>query len=166
MNIFRDIRRFISFKQMAISSYQNKVNIWLKWQSQNGECMEKTVKMDASKFFDNYILIATFTYLSRFGGMLIGSSSEFHDLMKILNDNNLVCYADGDKTTCHSLIDFRVTYFNKNGVPHIVDFNIPASFLSYYDSSYCLKHLSMLLNHCFTPYKPSKYPYDTYLVHQ
>lgn len=111
---------------------KNILDVWMRWDSNDGDYIEKTERMNADILFNNKKLIYCLAYISckydfkghswndNVFGHHITNNRDIDGLGSILRDNNFAVYCDWGM--CHSSYGLRITYYDEEGTPWIVNF--------------------------------------------
>ena len=128
-----------SYKDLLTISPKQEENIkdvldvWMQWDSNDGDYIEKTERMSPELLFNNKKLIYCLAYITlkyNFKGHEWNDSAFNHHitenrsikgLCSILADNDFAVYSDWGM--CHSCYGLRITYYDENGNPWNVNFN-------------------------------------------
>lgn len=126
----KDYRDLLVMK--PLDSKKNKLVIWMEWDSNDADYIEKTIEMKPESLFSNKKLIYCLAYISMTydfkGGdwndavfeHYVPENEDIEDLVDILLDND--CIASTDWGLCHSCEQLTVTYWNEEGLAFDVTF--------------------------------------------
>lgn len=112
---------------------KNVLDVWMEWDSNDGDYIEKTKYMNPELLFNNKKLIYCLAYIScdyDFKGHdwndaafnhHITENRDINGLRSILADNNFAVYCDWGM--CHSSYGLGITYYDENGKPWVINFD-------------------------------------------
>lgn len=115
------------------NSLKNTLDVWMKWDSNDADYIEKTERMNPECLFNNKKLIYCLAYITfnyNFKGHGWNDAAFWHHitenknikgLCSILSDYDFAVYCEWGM--CHSCYGLRITYYDENGNPWDVNFN-------------------------------------------
>ena len=128
-----DFRNLLTIKPKRPSKKKNILEVWMNWDSNDGDYIERTEEMDPEVLFDNKKLIYCLAYITlpyNFKGHdwndsvfnhHITDNCDIDDLRDVLAENDFMVYSDwGD---CHTCEDLEITYYDENSTPFNITFN-------------------------------------------
>lgn len=128
-----DFKELLTIKPREENTLKNKLKVWMKWDSNDGDYIERTVKMYPEDLFDNKKLIYCLAYITcnynikgcDWNGegfnRYIPDNTDIDDLGKILSENCFAVYSDWGM--CHSCEGLEITYYDENGKPWDISFD-------------------------------------------
>lgn len=128
-----DYRNLLTIKEDKRENPKNRIKVWVEWDSNDADYIEKTTMMDPEDLFGNKKLIYCLAYIScpyDFKGHdwnadvfchHIPDNNDIPYLDAIICDSDFMAYSDWGE--CHSLINMEITYYDDNGTPFLVTFN-------------------------------------------
>ena len=128
-----DYRNLLTIKKDERDSPKNVLKIWVEWDSNDGDYIEKTGELEPEDLFGNKKLIYCLAYIScpyDFKGHEWNDSAFCHhitengdieELVDIISKNGFMAYTDWGE--CHTLEDMEIIYYNENGIPYLVTFD-------------------------------------------
>lgn len=111
---------------------KNVLDVWMEWDSNDGDYIEKTERMNPELLFNNKKLIYCLAYIScnyDFKGHdwndaafkhHITENRDIDGLRSILADNDFAVYCDWGM--CHSCSGLCITYYDEDGKPWNINF--------------------------------------------
>lgn len=117
----------------AIMQFLSTLSIWVQWDSNDADYIEKTFEISPKVLFENEKLIYCLAYAScpfDFKGHEwndaafnhhITENVDIDGLEEILSDNGFMAYSDWGP--CHSLYGLEIIYYDENGIPWNITFN-------------------------------------------
>ncbi len=128
-----DYRNLLNIKEDKRENPKNTLKVWVEWDSNDADYIEKTTTMKPERLFGNKKLIYCLAYAScpyDFKGHEWNDAAFCHhitynydieDLCSIISDNDFMAYSDwGD---CHTLCNMEIIYYDDNGTPFLVTFD-------------------------------------------
>ena len=125
----KDYKDLLSISMKAVSpvQYKNILRVWVKWDSNDADYVERTVEMDPNILFESKKLIYCLAYVTmpyskgfkQSGPVFdhyISENTDIDNLGEILYNNEFGCYG------CHSLEDISITYYDETGQPFKITF--------------------------------------------
>lgn len=128
-----DFRGLLTIKPKEENIIKNRLKVWMKWDSNDADYIERTEEMDPEVLFKNKKLIYCLAYITCYYGFkghgwndavfsnYIPDNKDIDDLETILSENNFVI--DTDWGICHSCYGIEITYYDKDGEPWNIDFD-------------------------------------------
>ena len=128
-----DFRNLLTIKLQKPTKKKNILEIWMNWDSNDADYIERTDKMNPKVLFGNKKLIYCLAYITLpydFKGHSwndavfehhITDNCDIDDLRDVLAENNFMVYSDWG--ACHSCEDLKITYYDKDGVPFNITFD-------------------------------------------
>lgn len=128
----KDYRDLLNIKPKKPVKQKNVLEVWMEWDSNDADYIEKTEEMDPSDLFGNKKLIYCLAYITLpydFKGHDWNDSAFCHHitdngdidgLSDILAENDFMVYSDWGE--CHTCEDLQITYYDNNGTPFNVGF--------------------------------------------
>ena len=126
---YKDI---LTIKTHKTSDKKNLIDIWVKWDCNDGDYIERLWSSLPEYIFNNKKLIYCLAYITcsyKFKGHgwndnvfqhHIISNKDIIDLEEIISENGYMAYTDWGP--CHSLIDLKIVYYDENGTPFDITF--------------------------------------------
>ena len=114
-------------------TYKEQIVVWMKWDSNDGDYIEKTELMDASILFTNKALILCLAYINcpcNFKGHgwnddvfchHVPDNTDIYGIWNILADNDFMIFCE--EGYCHSLEEMTITYYDHNSKAFSITFN-------------------------------------------
>lgn len=133
MTLNMDFRGLLTIKPKEENTLKNRLKVWMKWDSNDADYIERTEEMDPEVLFKNKKLIYCLAYITcnyNFKGHgwnddvfnhRIPDNKDIDDLEDILADGDFIVYSDWG--TCHSCEDLEITYYDKDGEPWDISFD-------------------------------------------
>ena len=128
----KDYRNLLSITPQKPTEKKNILEVWMEWDSNDGDYIEKTEEMSPSVLFGNKKLIYCLAYITlpyNFKGHdwndsafchHVTENSDIDGLDDIIEDNDFMAYSDWG--ACHSCCGLEITYWDENGKPFDVGF--------------------------------------------
>jgi len=129
----KDFKHLLNIKLQGPKDCKNELYVWMKWDSNDADYIEKTEIMEPKVLFECEKLIYCLAYITLpydFKGHHWNDAAFCHhitencmidDLNDVLSENDFMVYSDWGP--CHSLESLAITYYDKNGVPFDVSFD-------------------------------------------
>ena len=127
-----DFRNLLTITKQHQKTNKNLLEVWMEWDSNDADYIEKTETMKPEDLFGNEKLIYCLAYITcpyNFKGHdwddavfehYIPENCDIDNLRDILADNGFLVYSDwGD---CHSCEALEITYWDENGIPFNITF--------------------------------------------
>lgn len=111
----------------------SSLEIWMEWDSNDADYIERTEIIDPDVLFKNKKLILCLAYISAKWdckghgwndsafGHHVTENRDIYDLTDILAENKLVIYSEYG--LCHSCVGMGITYFDENGMEFKITFD-------------------------------------------
>ena len=129
----KDFRDLLTIKPKGSEGLKNRLKVWMKWDSNDADYIERTDIMDPQQLFGNKKLIYCLAYITTpydFKGHdwnddvfehHIPDNEDIEGLRDILADHGFMVYSDwGD---CHSCEGIEITYYDENETPFEITFD-------------------------------------------
>jgi len=128
----KDYRNLLNIKSQKPAGKKNTLKVWMKWDSNDADYIEKTEEINPEILFGNKKLIYCLAYITlpyNFKGAdwndaafchHIPDNTDIKGLYDILADNGFMIYSDWGE--CHSYKGLKITYYNEEGKPFDVEF--------------------------------------------
>lgn len=112
---------------------QNILKVWMEWDSNDGDFIEKTTTLCPEVLFNNKKLIYCLAYITEsfnFKGHKWNAAAFGHHITEnrdiigletILAENDFAVYSDWGM--CHSSYGLGITYYDENGTPWNINFS-------------------------------------------
>lgn len=135
--MYKDLLNF----NKKIENKKNIIEVWVKWESNDADYIDKRMEYSPEALFNNKKLIYCLAYAvlpANFKGhdchdykfcQNIPENTDIEDIADILDDSGFMCYSDSgpmcysDWGPCHSLEELEMTYYNENGEAFKVNFD-------------------------------------------
>ena len=127
---YKNLTTITSQKQKDI---KNCLKVWMNWDSNDGDYIEKTEQMSPELLFNNKKLIYCLAYITldyNFKGHNWNDAAFCHHITEncdidgledILSENDFAVYSDWGM--CHSCYGLEITYYDEDGKPWNINFN-------------------------------------------
>ena len=131
--ILEDFRNLLTIKPQKPAKKKNGLEVWMKWDSNDADYIERTEEMDPEVLFGCKKLIYCLAYITLpydFKGHgwndaafkhHISDNCDIDDLTEVLAENDFIIDTDWDY--CHTCEDLKITYYDENGTPFNITFN-------------------------------------------
>ena len=128
----KDYRDLLNITPQSPSTKKNILEVWMKWDSNDADYIERTEEMGPEVLFTNKKLIYCLAYITLpydFKGADwndaafchgIPYNTDIEGLCDILADNDFMVYSDLGE--CHSCKELEITYYDEKGKPFNVEF--------------------------------------------
>lgn len=128
-----DFRNLLTIKPQKPIKKKNVLEIWMKWDSNDADYIEKTDEMDPEVLFGCKKLIYCLAYITlpyNFKGhnwndpvfqQNIPYNYDINNLIGILAENDFIVYSDWG--ACHTCERLKITYYDENGTPFNITFD-------------------------------------------
>lgn len=128
-----DFRDLLTIKPKGSEVLKNKLKVWMKWDSNDADYIERTSIMNPQELFSNEKLIYCLAYITlpyNFKGHEwndnvfrhhIPNNTDIDCLEDILSENNFMVYSDWG--ACHSCYGLEITYYDENETPFEITFD-------------------------------------------
>ena len=129
----KDFRNLLTIKPKGSEGLKNKLKVWMKWDSNDADYIERTGIMEPQTLFCNKKLIYCLAYITEpynFKGHdwndyvfqnHIPDNEDIPSLEDVLADNGFMVYSDWD--SCHSCYGLKITYYDENETPFEITFD-------------------------------------------
>ena len=129
----KDFRNLLTIKPKGSEGLKNRLKVWMKWDSNDADYIERTDIMDPQQLFGNKKLIYCLAYITlpyNFKGHEwndnvfrhhITNNTDIEYLEDILSDNDFMVYSDWG--ACHSCYGLKITYYDENETPFEITFD-------------------------------------------
>jgi len=129
----KDFRDLLTIKPKGSEGLKNKLKVWMKWDSNDADYIERTSIMNPQELFSNEKLIYCLAYITlpyNFKGHKwndnvfrhhITNNTDIDCLEDILSENNFMVYSDWG--ACHSCYGLEITYYDENETPFEITFD-------------------------------------------
>lgn len=129
----KDFRELLTIKPKGSEGLKNKLKVWMKWDSNDADYIERTDIMDPQELFSNKKLIYCLAYITlpyNFKGHKwndnvfrhhITNNTDIEYLEDILSENNFMVYSDWG--ACHSCYGLEIIYYDENETPFEITFD-------------------------------------------
>ena len=126
---FRDLLNITPHKE---EKRKNIIKVWMKWESNVGDYIERSVTISPRTLFGNKKLIYCLAYITTdydFKGHEwnddafkhhIPNNTDIEGLCDVIDDANFGCYTDWGM--CHTCENMVLTYYDENGNAFDIDF--------------------------------------------
>ena len=123
----KDFRELLTIKPKGSEGLKNRLKVWMKWDSNDADYIERTDIMDPQDLFSNKKLIYCLAYITlpyNFKGHKwndnvfrhhITNNTDIEYLEDILSENNFMVYSDWG--ACHSCYGLEIIYYDENETP-------------------------------------------------
>jgi len=131
MENYKDL---LTFKQPKDESCKNTIKVWVEWDSNDADYIEKTEWISPEELFGNKKLILCLAYAwldPDWKGRIrqndprfcrhVPDNEDIDGLDRILSYNGFMAHTDWGP--CHSLTGMKITYYDEDGTPWDVDFD-------------------------------------------
>lgn len=128
-----DFRNLLTIKPQKPTKKKNVLEVWMEWDSNDADYIERTEEMDPKVLFGCKKLIYCLAYITLpydFKGHdwndaafehHIPNNCDIDDLMDVLSENDFMVYSDWGP--CHSCEGLEITYYDENSTPFNITFN-------------------------------------------
>ena len=128
-----DYRNLLTITKDERDKPKNVLKVWVEWDSNDGDYIEKTEELEPEDLFGNKRLIYCLAYIScgydfkghdwndSAFGHHVTDNCDIEDLVDIISKNGFMAYTDWGE--CHTLVDMEIIYYNENGVPYLITFD-------------------------------------------
>ena len=128
-----DFRNLLTIKPQSPDKKKNVLEIWMNWDSNDADYIEKTDEMDPEVLFGCKKLIDCLAYITlpyNFKGHNwndnvfqhnIPYNHDINNLIGILAENDFIVYYDWGY--CHSCEGLKITYYDENATPFNITFD-------------------------------------------
>lgn len=129
----KDFRELLTIKPKGSEGLKNRLKVWMKWDSNDADYIERTDIMDPQELFSNKKLIYCLAYITlpyNFKGHKwndnvfrhhITNNTDIEYLEDILSENNFMVYSDWG--ACHSCYGLEIIYYDENETPFEITFD-------------------------------------------
>ena len=129
----KDFRELLTIKPKGSDGLKNRLKVWMKWDSNDADYIERTDIMDPQELFSNKKLIYCLAYITlpyNFKGHKwndnvfrhhITNNTDIEYLEDILSENNFMVYSDWG--ACHSCYGLEIIYYDENETPFEITFD-------------------------------------------
>ena len=129
----KDFRELLTIKPKGSEGLKNRLKVWMKWDSNDADYIERTDIMDPQELFSNKKLIYCLAYITlpyNFKGHKwndnvfrhhITNNTDMEYLEDILSENNFMVYSDWG--ACHSCYGLEIIYYDENETPFEITFD-------------------------------------------
>lgn len=123
----------LTIKPQEISIKKNVLDIWVEWDCNDGDLIERSFSILPEKLFNNKKLIYCLAYITlpyNFKGHDWNDAAFAHQVLDnydienlgdIIIENDFMCYTDWG--ACHSLTSLEIVYYDENGTPFDITFD-------------------------------------------
>lgn len=129
----KDFRELLTIKPKGSEGLKNRLKVWMKWDSNDADYIERTDIMNPQELFSNKKLIYCLAYITlpyNFKGHKwndnvfrhhITNNTDIEYLEDILSENNFMVYSDWG--ACHSCYGLEIIYYDENETPFEITFD-------------------------------------------
>lgn len=129
----KDFRELLTIKPKGSEGLKNRLKVWMKWDSNDADYIERTDIMDPQELFSNKKLIYCLAYITlpyNFKGHKwndnvfrhhITNNTDIEYLEDILSENDFMVYSDWG--ACHSCYGLEIIYYDENETPFEITFD-------------------------------------------
>lgn len=129
----KDFRELLTIKPKELEGLKNRLKVWMKWDSNDADYIERTDMMNPQELFSNKKLIYCLAYITlpyNFKGHKwndnvfrhhITNNTDIEYLEDILSENNFMVYSDWG--ACHSCYGLEIIYYDENETPFEITFD-------------------------------------------
>ena len=129
----KDFRELLTIKPKESEGLKNRLKVWMKWDSNDADYIERTDIMNPQELFSNKKLIYCLAYITlpyNFKGHKwndnvfrhhITNNTDIEYLEDILSENNFMVYSDWG--ACHSCYGLEIIYYDENETPFEITFD-------------------------------------------
>ena len=129
----KDFRELLTIKPKGSEGLKNRLKVWMKWDSNDADYIERTDIMNPQELFSNKKLIYCLAYITlpyNFKGHKwndnvfrhhITNNTDIEYLEDILSENNFMVYSDWG--ACHSCYGLGIIYYDENETPFEITFD-------------------------------------------
>lgn len=129
----KDFRELLTIKPKGSDGLKNRLKVWMKWDSNDADYIERTDIMDPQELFSNKKLIYCLAYITlpyNFKGHKwndnvfrhhITNNTDIEYLEDILSENDFMVYSDWG--ACHSCYGLEIIYYDENETPFEITFD-------------------------------------------
>ena len=129
----KDYKKLLNINPLSPNRYKDILKVWVKWDSNDGDYIERTDEMDPKVLFGCKKLIYCLAYITlpyNFKGHdwndyvfshHICDNEDIDDLEDIIFENDFGC--SSEYGPCHSLEELSITYYDNDGTPFNITFN-------------------------------------------
>lgn len=129
----KDFRELLTIKPKGSEGLKDKLKVWMKWDSNDADYIERTDIMDPQELFSNKKLIYCLAYITlpyNFKGHKwndnvfrhhITNNTDIEYLEDILSENDFMVYSDWG--ACHSCYGLEIIYYDENETPFEITFD-------------------------------------------
>ena len=127
-----DYRNLLNIKPLSPTRYKNILQVWVEWDSNDADYIEKSIDIEPKTLFGCKKLIYCLAYATLphdFKGHgwndavfchHITENKDIDNLEDIIFENDFGCSTDCGR--CHTLSDLSIAYYDENGNPFNITF--------------------------------------------
>lgn len=128
-----DFRNLLTIKPQEPTKKKNVLEVWMNWDSNDADYIERTKEMDPKVLFGCKKLIYCLAYITlpyNFKGHGWNAAAFKHhiidncdidDLRYVLSENGFMVYSE--LGSCHTCEDLKITYYDENSTPFNITFD-------------------------------------------
>lgn len=122
----------LTIKPREIPNKKNVLDIWVEWDCNDGDLIERSFSTSPENLFNNKKLIYCLAYVTCennfkghdwnddvFGSRIL-DNQDIIDLEEIIEKNGFMAYTDWG--SCHTLTGLEIVYYDENGIPFDITF--------------------------------------------